>query len=143
MPRVTRTPLGLEMARRNLTNRVIRGIVFGAISDNQDFQTSGQPAALGPVGVEPIRPEGLPLELAILFEATHEILPIVPNPFQQGLSSTVPIHAASQRVSGIWFRSEPGMSTLSAFIGDMDTGVAVRQGWRTIARASTKVGRDW
>jgi hypothetical protein len=65
------------------------GVVLGAVSDDQDFQASGQPAAFGPIRVAPIHPEGLAVEATILLEPAHEIPPIVPNPLQQTFGGTL------------------------------------------------------
>jgi hypothetical protein len=46
--------------------QAIRGIVLGAVSDDQDLQTTGQPAACGLIRVMPIDSEWLPVEAAIL-----------------------------------------------------------------------------
>jgi hypothetical protein len=68
---------------RGCKRQAIGGVVLGAVSDDQDFQASGQPAAFDPIGVAPIRPESLPVEATILLEAAHTIPPRVPNPLQQ------------------------------------------------------------
>ena len=68
---------------RGRQRQAIGGVVLGAVSDDQDFQASSQPAAFAPRGVAPIRPEGLPIEPAILLQAAHEIPAIVPNPPQE------------------------------------------------------------
>jgi hypothetical protein len=80
--------------------------LLDAVSENQDFQASGQPAAFDPIRVAPICPEGLSVEPAILLEAAHEIPPIVPNPLQQ-LSGGVPgveahiLWATAEAITGV------------------------------------------
>lgn len=61
--------------------QAIGGVVFGAVSDDQDLQATSQSALFGPIGVTPIGPERLPIEAAILLDPTHEIPAIVPNAF--------------------------------------------------------------
>jgi hypothetical protein len=46
--------------------QAIRGIVLGAVSDDQDLQPTGQQASRCPIGMPPIRPERLAIEPAVL-----------------------------------------------------------------------------
>ena len=59
------------------------GVVLGAVSDDQDLQTTGQPAALCPIRVAPISPEGWPMAPTILLQPAHELPPLVAHPSQE------------------------------------------------------------
>ena len=59
------------------------GIVRGAVSDDHDLQPPAQPAAVCPVRMSPIGPQGLAIEAAVLLEAADDIPPIVANPLQK------------------------------------------------------------
>jgi hypothetical protein len=63
----------------------IRGVVLGAVADDQDLQTTRQPAALCPIRVAPQGPQRLTIEAAMLLQATDKIPAIGPNPFQARL----------------------------------------------------------
>jgi hypothetical protein len=86
--------------------QAIGGVVLFAVSDNQHFDTAAQPADLGPVGIPPMVSNRVPIEAAILLEATDKIPPIVPNPFQER-SGRIPrikqdvSRATAQAVAGI------------------------------------------
>jgi hypothetical protein len=69
---------------RSRQRQAVGGKVFGAVSNDQHFQASTQPAALRPVGVPPIGSERLAIEAVILLETTDEISSIVPNALQPG-----------------------------------------------------------
>jgi hypothetical protein len=69
---------------RGRQRQAVGGKVFGAVSNDQHFQASTQPAALRPIGVAPIGSERLAIEAAILLETTDEIPSIVTNALQQG-----------------------------------------------------------
>jgi hypothetical protein len=59
------------------------GLGRGAVSDAQDLQPPGPPAAVGPVRRAPIVPQGLTIAPAMLLEATDECPPIVAHPLQE------------------------------------------------------------
>src|SRR5262245_64612479 len=86
--------------------QAVGGIVLFAVSDNQHFEPSAQPADLGPVGVPPMVADRVTIEPAILFDTTDEIPPIVPNPLQESLRR-IPgikqhiIRSTAQAIAGI------------------------------------------
>ena len=69
---------------RRRQRQAVGGVVLGAVSDDQDLQTTSQPAALRPVRMAPIGPKWLAIEPAVLLEATHKVPAIVSNALQQG-----------------------------------------------------------
>jgi hypothetical protein len=80
--------------------QAIGGVVLGAVSDNQYFQATAQPADLGLVGMPPVVPHRVSIEAAILLQATHKIPPIVPNPFQEhfgGIPTSKRTYSGRQR----------------------------------------------
>jgi hypothetical protein len=62
--------------------QAVGGIVLFAVSDNQNFEPSAQPADLGPVGMPPMLTDRMAVKPAVLLQTTDEIPPVVPNPFQ-------------------------------------------------------------
>jgi hypothetical protein len=65
--------------------QAIGGVVRLAVSDHPSCEASAQPANFGPIRVSPMLTYGVAIEAAMLLHATHEGLPIVPNPFEQTL----------------------------------------------------------
>jgi hypothetical protein len=65
--------------------QAVGGQVFGAVSDDQDFQAPTQPAALRPVGLTPLGPKRVVVEPAVLLEPTDKAPPVVTNPLEQRL----------------------------------------------------------
>lgn len=83
-------------------------LLLGAVSDDEDFQATSQPAAFGPIGVPPMMMEGLPIDAARLLEPTDEIPPIVSNPLQKGSGGITRIkeHLLRATVQAITGRTE-------------------------------------
>jgi hypothetical protein len=86
--------------------QAIGHIVLGAVSDDQDLQTSCQPAASRPIRMAPVRPERLIIEPSMLRQTTHKIPAIVPNALQHRFGRipgiTEDIHrATTQAVTGL------------------------------------------
>jgi hypothetical protein len=81
--------LHLRTARRqapSLSGRqrqALRGVVRSAVSDAQDVQASGQPAACAPIGVAPLGLEGWPVAPALLLQAADDRPALVPHPLQE------------------------------------------------------------
>lgn len=63
--------------------QAIGGIVLLAVSDNQHFEAPTQPAGVRPIRTAPITPKGLTIEPEILFQAIHEVPPVVPKALKQ------------------------------------------------------------
>jgi hypothetical protein len=63
--------------------QAVAGIVLLAISDHEHFEASSQPAAVGPVEMVPISPQGLAIEPAVCLQATDDRPRIVANPLQE------------------------------------------------------------
>ena len=58
-------------------------VVLGAVSDDQDFEASRQPAGLRPVGVAPMDSQRMAIEPSIFLKAADKIPPIVMNSLQE------------------------------------------------------------
>jgi len=90
---------------RSQQRQAIGGVVLLAVSDTKHFEAPIQPAAVGPIGVPPMLPEGVPMEPAILFETADERPPIVANPLEEG-SGGIPrvkkhtVRVAAQAIAG-------------------------------------------
>ena len=79
--------------------QTIRRIVLGAVSGDQDFQPTCEPAGLRPIGMAPIGPKGLAIEAAVLLETADAIPAIVPNPLQEGFRGIPGIEEAILRAT--------------------------------------------
>jgi signal transduction histidine kinase len=65
-------------------HEAVGGVILGAVSDDQDFQASGQPTAVRPIWVPSVGPKRLAIEPTVLLQAADKIPAIVPKPLQQG-----------------------------------------------------------
>jgi hypothetical protein len=92
---------------RGRQRQAMGGVVLLAVSDNQHFEATAEPAALGPVGVPPLMTERAAIEPPMLFETAHDILPILANPLQQG-SGGIP--GIDQHIVGMTPQAIPGIA---------------------------------
>ena len=68
---------------RGRDRQAIGGVILGAVSDHQYCESPTQPTGLGPIGMPAMGTEPVPLDAAVLLEATHNIPAIVPTPLQE------------------------------------------------------------
>jgi hypothetical protein len=87
--------------------QAIGGVVLLAVSDNQYFQPPAELADLGPVRMAPMVTERLPIEAAIILEASHEVPPIVANVLEQGFGG---VPGIKEHILGLATQPIPGIA---------------------------------
>ena len=75
---------GEPPALRSRPGQTVGGVVLGAVSDDQDFEVSWQPAGGAPIGRAPIRPNRGTVDATVLLQAADNVPAIVAQALQQG-----------------------------------------------------------